>query len=59
LEAEFHKAAPNQILVSALLGATLTVADRIMTEFGRQVVDPDDVKQLAALAPTAASKVVL
>ena len=53
------KETPNQILVSALLGGTLTAADRVLTEFGQEVVDPKDVKQLAELAPTAASKVVL
>lgn len=59
LEAELEKEAPDQILVSGLLGATLTMADRIATEFGHQVVDPADVKRLADFAPSAASKVVL
>jgi len=59
IEREFEKDAPNQFLVSASLGATLTLADRLVTEFGSQVVDPDSVKQLAVLLPTAATKVIL
>lgn len=59
LESEFAKDSPNQFLVSASLGGVLTLADRLVTEYESRVVDPDDVKQLAALAPSAASKVVL
>jgi SIR2-like domain len=59
IERELGKEIPNQFLVSASLGATLTLADRLLTEFGAKVVDPDSVKQLAALVPTAATKVVL
>lgn len=60
LLAEFNQQeAPNQILVSASLGATLALADRLLTEYGPGVVDPEDVKQLASLVPTAAGKVVL
>jgi hypothetical protein len=59
LEAECGKETPNQILVSASLGATLTLANRLLTEYGATVVDPEDVRQLAALAPTAAAKVIV
>lgn len=50
---------PNPFLVSGALGATLTVADRLLTEYGGDLIDPTDVRSLAAYAPSAASKVVL
>ena len=59
LTSELGKEAPNQILVSATLCSTLAAADRLLTEFGSEVVRPDDVKRLAALVPAAAGKVVL
>jgi hypothetical protein len=59
LQTELTKDTPNQILVSAALSATLTVADRLLTEHGTSIIDPDNIKRLAALAPTAAAKVVL
>jgi hypothetical protein len=59
LETEFKKDSPNQIVVSASLGATLTLADRLATEYGESVVNPADVKDLASLVPTVAGKVVL
>jgi hypothetical protein len=59
LELELGKETPNQILVSAVLGGTLTFADKLLTEYGPTLVDPADLKHLAALAPTAAFKVVL
>lgn len=59
LERELQKDTPNQIVVSASLGATLTLADRLLTEYGAHVVDPEDVKNLASLVPTVAGKVVL
>lgn len=59
LEAEFGKEVPNQILVSAVLGGTLSFADKMLSEYGPTLVDPADVKKLASFAPTAASKVVL
>ncbi len=58
LETELVKDSPNQILVSASLGAALTLADRLLTEYGSSLLEPNDVKQLASLVPTAASKVV-
>ena len=58
LETELVKDSPNQILVSAALGAALTLADRLLTEYGSRLLEPNDVKQLASLVPTAASKVV-
>jgi hypothetical protein len=59
VKTELSKDSPNQFLVSASLGATLTLADRLLTEYGAAVVSPDDVRQLAAFAPTATGKVVL
>ncbi|MBS0160200.1 MAG: SIR2 family protein [Nitrospira sp.] len=59
LKQEFDKPKPNQIVVSAALGATLAVADRMLTEFGPEVISPDDVRRLAAFIPSAAGKVVL
>jgi hypothetical protein len=59
LKEELEKESPNQIMVSGYLGATLTLADRLLTEYGPSVIDPQDVKRLASLAPTAAAKVVL
>lgn len=59
LETEFKKDSPNQIVVSATLSATLTLADRLATEYGESIVNPADVKDLAFLAPTVAGKVVL
>jgi len=59
LEREFGKESPNQIVVSASLGATLALADRLATEYGGLIVDPADVKDLASYVPTIAGKVVL
>lgn len=59
LERELQKDTPNQIVVSASLGATLTLADRLLTEYGAHIIDPEDVKNLASLVPTVAGKVVL
>jgi hypothetical protein len=56
---ELESSKPNQLLISASLSATLAVADRLHTEYGDVVVNTQDVKQLAALVPTAAGKVVL
>ncbi len=59
IQLELAKSEPNQLLLSASLGATLTLADRLVTEWGSKVVNPDDVRILASFAPTAASKVFL
>ena len=59
LEEELQKNDPNQFLIAASLGATLALANRLLTDYGAGVVKPDDVKQLAELAPSAAAKVVL
>jgi hypothetical protein len=59
LTRELEKEAPNQIVVSATLCSTLAAADRLLTEFGPEVVRAEDVKRLAALVPAAAGKVVL
>jgi hypothetical protein len=56
---ELASAKPNQLVISASLSATLSVADRLRTEYGDGVIKLDDIKQLASLAPTAAGKVVL
>jgi hypothetical protein len=59
LEGELTKDSPNHILVSGYLGATLSLADRLLTEFGGKLIDADDVKRLASLAPSVAGKVVV
>ena len=56
---ELASGKPNQLVISASLSATLSVADRLRTEYGDGVIKLDDIKQLASLAPTAAGKVVL
>lgn len=55
---EMEKDQPNPFLVSASLGATLTLADRLSTEYGAEVVDPEHVRELAGFAPVVAAKVV-
>src|SRR5262249_472633 len=59
LKQELSCEKPNQLLISASLGATLAVADRLHTDYGDTVINAEDVKQLAALVPTVAGKVVL
>jgi len=59
IETELGKESPNQLLVSGSIGATLTVADRLLTQYGEQVLDSSDVKDLAELAPSVASRVIL
>jgi hypothetical protein len=59
LRAELEKDAPNELVVSGSLGATLALADRLSTDFGSAVVDRSAVAELAAFAPSAAGKVVL
>ena len=56
---ELQKPSPNAFLVSASLGATLTLADRFLTKYGSDVLSADDVRELATYAPTAAGKVFL
>lgn len=56
---ELLKESPNPFLVSASIGATLTLADRLLTKYGPSVISADDVRELAAYAPTAAGKVLL
>ena len=58
LKRELGTDTPNQPIVSASLGATLTVADRLYTEFGESVVKASDLRALAALVPTAGGRVV-
>jgi hypothetical protein len=59
LEVELAKEKPNQVLVAAAIGAILTLADRLRTDYGDRLIEADVVRRLAMLAPTAASKVVL
>lgn len=59
LSTELSKDSPNPLLVSATLGAVLALSDRLATEYGGKVIDANDVKNLASLAPSAAGKVVL
>lgn len=59
LSKELAKESPNQIIISAALGGTLTLADRLFTEYGTRIVTADDVKGLASLVPSAAGKVVV
>ncbi len=59
VEKEIGAAKPNQLLISASLSATLAVADRLHTEFGDDVINAEDIKQLVALVPSTAGKVVL
>jgi hypothetical protein len=47
------------VLVAAAIGAILTLADRLRTDYGDRLIEADVVRRLAMLAPTAASKVVL
>jgi len=58
LQEEFQKGTPNQYIVSGSLGATLSVADRLLAEYGTKVVSAEVVKALAAYAPSGASKLV-
>ena len=58
LRRELNGDAPNGSIVSASLGATLTVADRLYTEFGESVVKVNDLRALAALVPTSGGRVV-
>jgi hypothetical protein len=59
LEIELAKEKPNQVLVSAAIGAVLTLADRLRTDYGDRLIESNVLRRLAMLAPTAASKVVL
>jgi hypothetical protein len=59
LKRELGADTPNQSIVSAALGATLTVADRLYTELGESVVNVDDLRALAALVPTSSGRVVV
>jgi len=58
LKRELGTDTPNQSIVSASLGATLTVADRLYTAFGDSVVPVEDLRALAALVPTSNGRVV-
>jgi hypothetical protein len=58
LKRELSGDAPNGSIVSASLGATLTVADRLYTEFGESAVKVTDLRALAALVPTSGGRVV-
>jgi hypothetical protein len=58
LKRELRGDTPNGPIVSASLGATLTVADRLYTEFGESVVKVNDLRALAALVPTSSGRVV-
>lgn len=58
LKRELGAETPNQSIVSASLGATLTVADRLYTAFGDAVIKVDDLRALAALVPTSSGRVV-
>jgi hypothetical protein len=55
----FARPEPNQFLVSAALGAALAIADRLLSEFGTELINPEDVKRLAGFMPTAAGNVVV
>jgi hypothetical protein len=59
VEKEIGTPKPNQLVISASLSATLAVADRLHTEYGDDVINAEDIKQLAAFAPSVAGKVVL
>lgn len=56
---EMAKENPDQLLLSASLSATLALADRVRTEYGENVIQTEHIRQLAALAPMAAAKVVV
>ena len=58
LKRELGTDTPNQSIVSASLGATLTIADRLYTEFGESIVKASDLRALAALVPTSSGRVV-
>jgi hypothetical protein len=58
LRRELSAESPNLFLVSASLGAMVTVADRLHTEYGDALVSASDLKALVALAPTSAGRVV-
>jgi SIR2-like protein len=58
LKRELGADTPNQPILSAALGATLTVADRLYTELGESAVNVDDLRALAALVPTSSGRVV-
>jgi hypothetical protein len=58
LKRELGTDAPNRFIVSASLGATLTVADRLNTEYGELVVTAEDLRALVALVPTAGGRLV-
>jgi hypothetical protein len=58
LKRELGTETPNQPIVSASLGATLTIADRLYTEFGESIVKASDLRALAALVPTSSGRVV-
>lgn len=58
LKRELGTDTPNQPIVSASLGATLTIADRLYTEFGESIVKASDLRALAALVPTSSGRVV-
>ncbi len=49
VEAEYQREHPNQSIVSAAIGATVVLAERL----GKNVVDPKLVHDLAAFAPSA------
>jgi hypothetical protein len=58
LRRELSAESPNLLLVSASLGAMVTVADRLHTEYGESLVSASDLKALVALAPTSAGRVL-
>jgi hypothetical protein len=59
VKAEMAKEKPDRFIISASLSATLALADRVWTEYGENVIQPEHIRQLAALAPLAAAKVVM
>jgi SIR2-like protein len=58
LKEELDKPDPNELIVSASLGAAVTLADRISTELKQSVFKREDLQELASFAPSAAGKVV-
>jgi len=58
LKRELAADSPNPFIVSASLGATLMIADRLHTEYGDSVIDANDVRTLSLLVPTSPGRVL-
>jgi hypothetical protein len=59
IKEEYARSESNHFVISAALGATVILAERLCIELGAEVVKPEHVRQLAAFAPSVAGRGII